>query len=209
MTTYPLSVPTEFKVTNSSFRLVRSVGVSSSDYTFAQQVYKYAGEKWEGEVSIRAYGYEDIGKLQAFALKLKGRYGTFNYGDPDFLAKGKRGTFSGTPLVKGASQTGNTLKVDALTAMGTGLLKQGDYFQLGSGASAQLYMLVEDVDADSTGEATLTFEPALRSNPADNAPLTITGAKGVFRLNSNTTEWSSDKSSVYQISFSFSEVINV
>lgn len=207
--TYPLSVPTKFKVTNSSFRLVRSVGVNESDFTFAQQVYKYQGEKWEGEVSIRAYGYEDIGELQAFILKLKGRYGTFLYGDPDFLARGRRGSFSGTPLVKGASQTGNSLVIDGLTAMGTGLLKAGDYFQLGSGASSQLYMIVDDVNADSTGEATINFEPALRSSHADNAPLTINGAKGVFRLQSNVSEWNSDKSSVYQVSLSFSEVISV
>lgn len=206
--TYPLSIPSGLKVKNSSFRLERSVSISTSPFTFAEQSYKHQGERWSGEVTLTPYNQSGVAEIQAFLVKLRGRHGTFLYGDPDYLALGPRGSVGGTPLVKGASQTGNTLLADGFPVSTNNVLRAGDYIQLSSGANAELYMVVDDVNSDGTGDVSINIEPALRNSPADNSAIVVTGAKGVFRLTENLVEWSANQSNVYGITFGFSEALN-
>ena len=95
-----------------------------------------------------------------------------------------RGTIAGTPLVNGASQTGNTLTIDGCT-VGTTLLA-GDFFSVNS----ELKMVTADVTADGAGAMSITFEPPLRSSPADNAALTTTRPTARFMLQEDVQAWS-------------------
>jgi|AKVG01.1.fsa_nt_gi hypothetical protein len=209
MATYPLSVPSGLKVKRSSFRLVRAVQVSESPFTFTEQVKKQQGERWEGEVTLTPYKRDGVAEIQAFLAKLRGRRGTFLYGDPDYLSLGPRGTASGTPLINGSFSRGdNTISVDGFTISQSNVVRAGDYLQLDSSSNAELYMVVDDANSDGSGNASINIEPALRSAPADNEAVTITGAKGVFRLTENTIEWSANQSNVYQVSFAFREAID-
>ena len=76
-----------------------------------------------------------------------------------------------TPLVAGASQTGNTLDIDGCTISITGWMKAGDIFSLAG--STKVYMLVEDANTDGAGATTLTFEPPIITAPADTEALTV------------------------------------
>ena len=205
--TYPLTIPTGLKVKNSSFRLLNAVGGSQSPITYTQQVVKHQGAKWEGEVTLIAYNHAQVGEIQAFLTSLRGSFGTFLYGDPDFLAKGVRGSNGGTPLVDGASQTGNSIVIKNAELSAAGYLLKGDYFQFGSGSGSELKMVVEDVTTDGAGAATIVFEPAIKTSPADSSAIVTTGAKGVFRLSDNTVEWQGNQSSIYQITIAFGEAI--
>lgn len=204
--TYPLTFPSVGIVT-SSFRLVRAVAQSESPFTFAQQTYRHQGERWEGEVTFKPVRRADAAEIQAFLGELYGRYGTFLYSDPDFLVQGLRGSGGGTPLVKGAGQTGNNLIIDGLPSATANVLRKGDYFQLGSGTSARLYMITQDANSNTAGEVTLQFVPALRSSPADNAAVTFTGAKGLFKAAENTASWDSNYAMIYGFSFAFKEAV--
>ena len=140
----------------------------------------------------------------AFALSLRGRKGTFLAGDPS--GRIPRGVGGGTPLVKGAGQTGSTLLLDGCPISTTNWLKKGDYFQLGTGSSARLHKLIENANTNASGEVTLEFVPTLRTSPADNAPLIITNAKGLFRMDSNTVPWTADgNGQFYSYSFTATE----
>lgn len=88
---YPLAFPS-IGIQASSFRLQRIVAESSSPFTGAQQVYKHPGEWWEGEVTFRPTKRSEVAEIQAFLTQLRGKYGTFLYGDPDALALGTMGT---------------------------------------------------------------------------------------------------------------------
>lgn len=209
MPNYPLSIPSNLSVVRSSFRLSRSVGEAESPYTYAQQVYKNQGEQWQGEVQLRAYKRSDAALIQSFLTQLQGKRGTFLYGDPDYLALGPQGSGAGTPLVDGASQTGDTLDVKGLTPSATDVYKAGDYIQLDTGANSELYMVAADVDADVSGNATITLCNNLKSSPADNEAVVLTGAKGVFRLVDNSVQWDADRSNIYNISFAFKEAASV
>jgi len=88
------------------------------------------------------------------------------------------------------------------------VLKKGDFFQLGTGAASQLYMVIKDLTLNGSGAGTVEFAPRLRSSPADNATLTLTSPKGVFQNVQNSAEWQSDDKSIHDIVLAFREVIS-
>jgi len=116
--------------------------------------------------------------------------------------------FSGYgPFVNGADQTGDSLIIDGASPDETGYLLPGDYIQLGSGATATLHKVLEQVDTDSSGNATLTLWPHIRTAPADNAAVTIGNTVGRWRLASNESSWSVNEASIYGISFTAMEAV--
>jgi hypothetical protein len=144
----------------------------------------------------------------AWALKLNNREGTFLMGDPAAATpRGAAKDTPGTPLVKGAGQTGNTLAIDGAPASVTGYLLAGDTIQLGSGSAARLYKVLEDADSDAGGNATLTVWPKLRSSPADNDAVTVSNAVGLWRLAANQSAWDTDEALIYGIRFQAVEAL--
>lgn len=197
---YPLSLPS---TDIAQVRLVANsmVGISQSPFTAVQQVYKYTGQYWEADISLPPMKRAVAEYWISFLLKLNGSYGTFLLGDPNGATP--RGVATGTPLVKGANQTGSDLITDGWTTSTTGILKAGDYIQIGN----YLHKVLDDVNSDSSGNATLTLFPDLRTSPADNATITVNSAKGLFRLSSGQTSWDINEASIYGITFAAREAL--
>ena len=183
--TYPLDLPTVKGIRAIRLTAKNSVGVSTSPFSYTQQVYKHQGQRWQAEVALPAMTRAEAEEWFSFLVKLNGQYGTFLLGDPHSAPRGSAATTPGTPVVNGASQTGGTLSIDGLPASATGYLKAGDYIQLGSGATAKLHKVLNDVDSNASGEATLDIWPDLRSSPADDETVVISDAVGTFRLATN------------------------
>lgn len=202
---FPLALPTTTGIAKIRISANNVVGVSMSPFTAKQQVYKYTGQFWEAEISLPPMKRSEAEYWISFLLKLNGSYGTFLLGDPN--GETARGVVTGTPLVNGASQTGNELVTDGWTTSTTGILKAGDYIQLGSGASAKLHKVLDDVDSDGSGNATITIWPDLRSAPSDNAAIVVSGAKGVFRLSTNQSDWDVNEASIYGMTFPAREAL--
>lgn len=208
MTTYPLTLPDVFEVIDAKFELTTVAAVSTSPFTLAEQSYLHPGARWSGEVELRPYKQDAIGEIKAFLAKLKGKYGTFYYAEPYYFVDGPQGIADGSPLVDGASQTGNTLLVKSAPAGRQDWLKAGtDYIQLGTGTTSRLYMVTEDASVAPDGSCTITIEPDLRSSPADNAAVVVNGARGAFRLSENTISWTVSDGVVQKISFKFHEAL--
>jgi len=204
---FPLSLPTT--KTMRAIRLVarNAVGISTSPFTFSQQVYKHQGQRWEADVALPAMTRAEAEEWFSFLVKLNGRYGTFLLGDPHSAPRGSAKDTAGTPVVNGASQTGSTLAIDGLPTSTTGYLLAGDYIQLGTGSSARLHKVVNDVDTNSSGEATLDIWPDLRSSPADDATVVVSSAKGVFRLSTNETSVDINEIEHFGIVFAATEAL--
>jgi hypothetical protein len=199
--TFPIDFPSNIGIGSFKMGLRTAVGRLESPFSFAEQVIRYSGEIWEIEVGLPNMLREDAEYFNAFLLKLRGRWGTFLIGDPN--AATPRGAWAGTPLVKGASQTGATLLIDGLTPSTT--IKAGDNFQLGSGSTSRLHKVLNDTTANGSGEATLDIAPNIRTSPADNAALTIANPRGLFRLNDSIQPFSINSNSIYNISFKATE----
>ena len=111
------------------------------------------------------------------------------------------GTYTGTPLVNGASQTGTSLITDGWTSGGA-TLNRGDVITVGSGSTAvkavnaQGYQdsglpqkfVVTATTSDTTGAMTIPISPAITTSgalqtvvasPADNATINVTGSSAV------------------------------
>lgn len=187
-----LDFPSEICPMGVTITLSHTTGESPPNpYTREQSFDRWPGEQWSFDFRLPPYVDEDVAdEIISFALKLKGKYGTFLVGDPSRSTP--RGVGGGTPVVNGGSQQGDTLEIDGCPLNTLQWLKKGDWFQLGSGSSARLHKLVEDADTDGSGNATLTFVPDLRESPSDGAAITITNARGLFRVTTDDTSWSKD-----------------
>ena len=202
---YPVTFPASIGVSSINIRAKTVVGVSSSPFTGQQQVYKHQGQWWEAEVSLPPMKRDEAEQVVAFLIKMNGQYGTFLMGD--FLSTAPRGIGTGTPLVNGASQAGDELVTDGWTVSTTGILKAGDWIQLGSASTATLHKVLDDVTSDASGNATLNIFPNLRSAPDDNAAITISSPKGRWRLASNETDYAIDNASIYGMTFACIEAL--
>lgn len=196
---YPLSLPSTPYPARVTLRGRSVVGVSESPFSFSQQVYAHQGQRWEADIDMPPMTEAVADAWVAFLLSLNGREGTFLMGDPAKLTH--RGAGGGTPLVNGASQTGQTLAVDGCPLSTTDWLVAGDMIQLGSGSTASLHKVLVDANTNGSGEVTLDIWPRLRSSPANNAAVTITACLGRWRLASNESAWSVGMAKRYGISF--------
>lgn len=176
--TFPLTIPSVTSAARIELYANTSVGISTSPFTFSSQRQIYSGQYWELAVTLPNMARAEAEEWIAFLLKLNGPQGNFLMGDP--LGYVARGIATGSPVVNGANQTGQELITDGWTINKTGILKAGDYIQI----SYRLYKVLQDVDSDGSGNATLDIWPTLRESPADNAVITTSNTKGLFRLSS-------------------------
>lgn len=202
---FPVSIPSVNSIRDVAFTMLDVVGVGESPYTLSQETYEHPGKRWSAEINLIPMKRADAELWVAFLASLRGRRGTFLMGDP--VGRTPRGAATGTPLVKGASQTGGTLITDGWTAGVTGILKTGDWIQLGSGSSSRMHKVLQDADSDGTGNATLELWPGPRTAPADNAAITVADCKTVWRLSSNERRYDIATAQIFGISFSAVEAL--
>lgn len=202
---YPLALPAHTGIAQIELRAINAVAYSRSPFTFAGQAFAYSGQMWQADVTLPPMKRADAEQWVAWLVSLRGQFGTFLLGDP--LGATPRGAATGTPLIKGASQTGGTINIDGATPSVTGWLRAGDYIQIGSGLTARLHKVLVDANSDGSGNVTLEIWPHVRTAPADNAAVMVSNAQGLFRLSSNEQNWSINEASVYGVSFGAMEAV--
>jgi hypothetical protein len=204
---YPLALPTHTGVAQIELRAVNAVAYSRSPFTFSGQAHAYAGQMWQADISLPPMQRADAEQWIAWLVSLRGQLGTFYIGDPSAVAPRGSARNADTITVDGATSSGNAINIQSAPLSQTGYLKAGDYMQIGSGASRQLFKVLTDTDTDGSGTATVDVWPNVRTTIADNAPITVESAKGIFRLASNETSWSVNEASIYGITFGAMEAL--
>jgi hypothetical protein len=194
MTAY--NIPTT-RIKSNIFGLRFSTRRFVSPFNQFTQTIELLGAKWVATYTTTPLTRAESAAVKAFLMKLRGGGNTFNAYDPD--GKTPRGVMSGTPLVKGAGQTGASLVIDGATINITGWGKTGDYFSVNS----ELKCLTADCNSNGSGEVTLVFEPPLRNSPADNAAITTTNCTcQMILVDDDQAQWNSDENKLSQITFS-------
>jgi hypothetical protein len=202
---YPLALPTVTGVAQIELRAINAVAYSRSPFTFSGQAHAYSGQAWQADITLPPMKRDAAEVWISWLIALRGQFGTFLLNDPSGVTP--RGSAGGSPLVNGAAQTGNLINIDGCLPSQTGWLKAGDYVQFGSGASASLHKVLEDVNSNASGETTLEIWPSVRNAPSDNSSVVTSSAKGLFRLSSNEQAWSVNEASIYGITFGAMEAI--
>ena len=203
--TYPLDFPVDSGLARITWGARSVVSSSQSPYTGAEQVQAYTGQWWYGTVSLPPMQRAIAEAFITFLLKLNGMQGTFLFGDP--TGETARGVATGTPLINGSSQSGNSLVTDGWTAGVTGILLAGDYLQLGTGTSARLYKNLSAVNSNGSGQATFDIWPSLQVTPSDNQAVIISSPKGLFRLATNDMSWEVNTAMRFGLSFPIRQVV--
>lgn len=187
MATFPISLPSSPALGPVTLELVNKAGVSTATFTGKQKVARTVGQFWVYELTMPEIRQEDHGKWTSFLLQLQGRKETFLAGDPM------------SAQVLGNVDTSNTIQVlrvidnfnvqiDGLTANTSSVLNPGDYIQFED--TDELKLVTQTVDSNDNGVAQVGFEPALHTHPSTDTNVTIQNAKGEFRLDSDSVEWS-------------------
>lgn len=190
---YPLTLPTHTGVRNIDLRTTNAVAYSRSPFTFAGQALLYPGQMWQADFTLPPMKRADAEQWVAWLVSLRGQYGTFLVGDSS--SSSIRGTAT-TVAVTGSAGD------NSVTVTSNGTLLAGDMIQIGTGADATLHKVLVDLD----GNGTLEIWPALRK-ARSAVSVTLSNAKGLFRLASNETSWSINEASFYGLSFSAMEAV--
>jgi hypothetical protein len=207
--TYPLSLPTVRGPARAVLTGQSVTAMTQSPFTGQQQVQVHPAMFWRASVELASMSRAEAELWSTFLLKLRGRAGTFLMGDPNAAtARGSASTAPGTPLVKGAGQTGQSLVLDGAPASAAGYLMAGDYIQIGSAGTARLYKVLDDAGSNSDGEVTLSLWPRLRTSPADDAAVVVSGAAGLWRLTSDGAEWEERPGDRYNMRFEAMEALS-
>ena len=193
-TTYPITLSL------ANIRRIRFIPVSAvagfrSPFTGQRQVFAHPNQSWRVELDLAAMNRAEGDALTAQLLSLNGNYGTFYMGDPLYTTP--RGVATGTPLLNGASQTGNTVITDGWTISQTGIVKAGDWLQIGTGSTRQLVKVTADANSDLTGNSTIEIWPRIRTAFGDNTAITTSSPTGVFAMDSaDSAAWEIDPDSL-------------
>lgn len=133
--------------------------------------------------------------IKAFLMKQRARLNTFTIIPP--VVSNAQGVASGTISVNGAITSGaTTCTIDGMAVSTNDILKAGDYFRFAG--QNKVYIAVEDLDSDGSGEGTLTFEPPLRSDVADDVALVYDNVDFTVRLRNDIQEYSIITNNLYK-----------
>lgn len=200
--TYPLTLPSALQWKAANFRSEERTAEVASPYTGHGQAIVWSYQRWTPTLTLITLRRAEAQDWAAWLRSLRGRSGTFLLGDPArTVPLGAASSNPGTPLVRGAGQTGETLLIDGAPSSVTAWLKRGDLIQLGAGSTARLHEISETVNTDGSGQASLTLWPALRYSPADNAAIVLTSPVGVFNRTSDVVEVPHARGGLFDLAF--------
>jgi hypothetical protein len=198
---FPITPPSDPKPSSVIWYESNVCAISTSEFTLQSQVQEYDGSGWMIEVAIDPLDRLEAQPWMAFLSALRGRRGTFYFGDT--LMASPLGAAGGTPKVNGAGQGGGfTLATDGWPN-NTLVLKAGDFIQV----DTSLYRVLADATSNGSGAVTLDVWPRVRTH-ADNADVVTSNCKGLFRLTMDRVPvTNAGRDQKYPISFSAEEAL--
>lgn len=175
--------PADIGQTDVTLRAVNIVGEQRGPFNAKREIQVFPGAHWEIEVAFLPVLRAEAQRLEAFLLSLRGKAGTFRMADP--YRSLPLGSNLGTPLVRVATVAGDeAVLTKGWTVSQPDALKAGDFIEIGT----RLHMVLQDADADASGNATVNVWPPIRQVHAVDAPVITRNARGVFALDANAVE---------------------
>jgi len=168
------------------------VSVTTSGRVQTRQI---DGQKFTITLDYAPMTRANFAPIKAFLMKQRSRLNTFTIIPP--VVSNAQGVATGTISVDGAISAGaTTCTIDGMTTSTNGILKAGDYFRFTG--QEKVYMAVEDLDADGSGEGTLTFEPPLRTDVTDNTIIIYDNVDFTVRLKNDIQEYNIVTNDLYK-----------
>lgn len=156
-----ITLPTTHRFQSMSWKLVQPAQNNISGWTGARQVLASGRGWWECEATLPPIvGTSNFNAWRGFVALMRGAANDTRIPvDPV-----PQSNLSNIMIVNSAGQTGRNLNVAGMPAL-YDILKAGQFVTVNN----QLLQLTANSSTNASGEATLSFEPALRSSPEINA----------------------------------------
>ena len=177
------------------------VSVTTSGRKQARQI---DGQRFAITLAFPPMTRSEFAPIKAFVMKQRSQLENFTLIPP--TEGNAQGVATETISVNGALTAGTTTaSIDGMATSTNGILKAGDYFRFTG--QEKVYMAVADLDSDGSGEGTLTFEPPLRSNVADNVALIYDNVDFTVSLTNDIQEYSIGTTNLYAYELDVAEVL--
>lgn len=167
-----------------------------------RQARQIAGQYWKMTATFPPMTRTQFAPIFAFVMAQRGGFETFTVVPP--VLKDGLGSAGGTPLIKGASQTGRSILTDGWTNSTT-VFKAGDYVKFTG--HDKVYMLTANAISDGSGNATLAIEPALVATPANDSAIIFENISFTVALNGSVQEFRTGASGFFSYEIDFAEVL--
>ena len=189
----------------------RDVAISTNQNTIVtttasgrRQARQIDGQKFRLRLRFPVMTRTEFAPILAFIMKQRSQMESFQYTPPS--VDDALGVASGVISVNGAISAGVTsVAIDGMANSTSGVFKAGDFFRF-TGQS-KVYMVVADVSSNGSGQGTLTFEPPLRSNVADNAVLIYSNVDFTVGLTGDIQEFTIGTENYFQYEIDLIEVL--
>ena len=189
----------------------RDVAISTNQNTIVtttasgrRQARQIDGQKFRLRLRFPVMTRSEFAPILAFIMKQRSQMESFQYTPPS--VDDSLGVASGVISVNGAISAGVTsVAIDGMANSTSGVFKAGDFFRF-TGQS-KVYMVVADVSSNASGQGTLTFEPPLRSNVADNAVLIYSNVDFTVGLTGDIQEFTIGTENYFQYEIDLIEVL--
>ena len=189
----------------------RDVAISTNQNTIVtttasgrRQARQIDGQRFRLRLRFPVMTRTEFAPINAFILKQRSQLESFQYVPPTISAP--LGVATGTIAVNGAILAGVTsVAIDGMANSTNGVFKAGDYFRFTS--QNKVYMVMADVNSNGSGQGTLTFEPPLRSNVADNNVLIYSNVDFTVGLTGDIQEFNISTENYFQYEVDLIEVL--
>lgn len=162
---------------------VNIASTSPSSFDGSVQLQTFPGEYWLANVQFPELTRANGEILSAFLSKLRGPAGSFLLPDrSNAVPRGTAATVSSSPTLDGSGQIGASVTVKGAPVSETGWLVAGDVIQIGPSDRAHFYKILDDVDTDGGGLATINVWPTIRQPNINGDAVVTSDPKGLFFL---------------------------
>jgi hypothetical protein len=189
----------------------RDVAISTNQNTIVtttasgrRQARQIDGQRFRLRVRFPIMTRAEFAPINAFVMKQRSQMESFQYVPPTI--DDALGVASGVISVNGAISAGVTsVAIDGMANSTSGVFKAGDYFRFTG--QTKVYMVMADVSSNGSGQGTLTFEPPLRANVADNTVLIYSNVDFTVGLTGDIQEFNISTENYFQYEIDLIEVL--
>jgi hypothetical protein len=163
-----ITLPTGLRIASCTIGQVRYDMMETSDATGHQAARLFGPARWRMSITSHpAMTQADAVIWESLVLRLRGGINHLAIGDP--VRKVPRGTMRGTLTLSAQAAAGETtLSITGGAGQASKTLLAGDWLQVGTGLSAQLFKVVTDATANGSGVISVTVEPPVRATFASS-----------------------------------------
>lgn len=198
-----INLPAAFSFTSiKKFALVRAGNTVRSKYTAVRQTVVYPYAIWVLEATLVEYDGAQARAIRSFLAQLEGQKNTFRLPVPGH-SKPTTG-YAGDCTTNGAvAARATSIAVQGLTAS-VPVLNEGDYFTIND----ELKIATSSVASNGTGQATITFMPAMRKPVATGFAVKLQNPTILMHMqDDDTASWGISAPYRHKVNFDAIEVV--